>query len=352
MGAITKIVLSDRPIYYFYDKLLKYICQDLSPVDVLWHSMEGFWPSYQLPIQLALADSAQTIVIDQVAVVIRPQTIEIEERSNFTWRLNACTLFSRLLNRPFYESEQLRMFLKFLRVRGTVELEIISDSPVYAHDLMITMLERWNNKYTYIDWTHYPLVLPIRIIAEHAPVWYQELISSPKVEYIYIGTTGEHHYGFRLPLRPLIRLTGPPSYSIAEEQRYSSIYSFEYMTSLPTVLIWEDKRDTEFIDYSISYASLSYRELFVFSQVVGPTIDVVGSMRLISNRSLFTIIFNPEVLVWCVVDLRNRRMLDSTSAVVTVTQVSSTEYQITVTIDNSINLEENEIYFVWGRKIS
>ena len=351
MGAITKVVLSDRPIYYFYDKLLRYICKDLSPIDIVWHSMEGFWPSYQLPIQLSLSAQNQTLVMDHVAVVVRPQTLEIEERSNFTWRMHACTLFSRLLNRPFYESDSLRMFLKFLRVRGTVEIEVLSASPVYAHDLMIAMLERWNNKFTYIDWSHYPLVLPIRVIAQNTPQWYQELVSSPKVMYTYIGATGEHHYGFQLPLRPLIRLSGPPSYSVAEEQRVSTVFGFEYMTSLPTVLIWEDRRDVEFIDYSVTYSSLSYRELFVFSHIVGPNIDIVGSVKLMDHTSTFTIIFNPETLVWSVVDLTGRRVLDDSSVVVTLAQISSTEYQITVRVNESIDLTKNEIYFVWGRRV-
>ena len=61
----------------------------------------------------------------------------------------------------------------------------------------------------------------------------------PKVNYSYLGVTGESHYYINMPLKPLIRFS-TPSYSVLDELQYQVTFPLEFNASLPShwIVYW------------------------------------------------------------------------------------------------------------------
>lgn len=356
-SLVTNIVLSDRPLYHMFYQMSLYLCEKLSPMTIKWRTIEGFWPGFQLRYQQELLSTIQNQVLvpDNYALFFKPQTVEIEERTNWTWRLHDCMLHNTYVTKPFYESNKLRVYLRFMRMRGTFEVETQSHSPVFAHDYLVTTLARFNNKYSYIDLFNYPIVIPIKLIQQDYVDWYNELVMSPQVVYSYLGVTGENHFSFSLPLRPLVRLSSAPSYSVVAEQQYSVVSSFEYLVSIPVTLIWEDRaHPIEHVFYTLKYDDVFDKGLAGVMNVDQEKVGFipVGNVRLTSLQSDFIITVPYDTdFIWTVLDITDncKRITDIDISISVPDTSLPTKKRIVLTLPTTVNLE-NEIYFYWGRK--
>lgn len=251
----SNVVLSDRLQFQFFYNVALYIGTQISPLPISWYSTEGYWPGAQLNSQEKLHEETTVVVQPDRAIVIRPTSTEIEERASHTWRLDTpvSNIYTKFLMNPFFKSDKLLIYLKFLRVRTNFEIDIVSQSPVYSWDIQNNILRFFNNKFRYMpSFSEYPLVIPIKLIQTQKPEWYELLLQSPQVQYMYIGTTGEYHYGFNLPSNPLIRLSGSPSYSVSGET-YTVTCPFEMHTSIPVMMLWEDMSAIETIYWNAHY---------------------------------------------------------------------------------------------------
>ena len=347
---ITNVVLSDRPLYTLYYYMLNYIGDDLSPLRIAWKSIEGFWPGFQLRAQEEVPDNI-VLAPDDIAIVARPQSVEIDERTNWPWRMYRTIPMSSSLGLPFFDSNDLKIWLHFLRVHGTFEITVQSHSPVFAHDIIINMLARWNNRYVDIGFLEFPLLVPIRLIEQEKPTWRDILLQSPKLSHAYLGITGEEHYYFTLQFKPLVKLSSAPSYSIAGDQLYEVSFPFEYMASIPVSMVWSDVGKISYVWYSVKYDQTSTLPLLAGALALNADLGFrpTGWAYITSTPAILLIWAPTTELAFAVWDANENRPLEANISVKT-SDIFPTRLEVTLDIltPGYEDLSSKTVLLFWG----
>ena len=350
----TNVVLSERPIYAFYRSLAEYLCYEILPYPLQWFTIEGFWPGFQLRRQEALSNQV-TIVADDMRLALKPQNIELEERLNHPWRIDSpmTNMLARNFIPPIFAHEDFTIHLKFIRVKGTFEIDIYSTSPLFSNDALLHILTRFNNRYTYVPLVDYPLIIPFRVIDDVNPDWWSILSVDPKVTYAYLGATGEQHYYFTVPTKPMIRTIGP-SYSMQEAESFIVTVPCEFNTALPTLWIIWGPSLVENIRVHMTYGDLDKQEYMAAMVDFDELGFIPRGWIVIPSESTNVVITSPkEPTHFKTIYVENTGVYE-VSASFSTSKVSNTKYSITVDITESSYLNDptlfntQPIYFYWG----
>jgi hypothetical protein len=362
----TNIVLSDRPIFAFFKAFADYYLNFVTPYPIYWWTIEGFWPGFQLQRQEEVPNQNATIVAGQ-RIVIKPISIEIEERLNFPWRLNvtdenqagnATDIMASHFLPPLFASPELSIWLKFLRIRGNFELDVHAWSSPFIFDTIMNVLRRFNNRYTYIPAEDFTLVIPIKLINSQSTDWTKALQDSTAVSYSYLGITGEEYYYFNIPVHPLIKISAPAYTHDNPGETYTATFSFEFNTSLPVSMLLVGPAVAENIWLRTTYDSLNTNE-YMAAMVDYQTIGFRPRGYVTINNLTNTVnITSAEDLT----RLRTVYIDDSTNGVgvfdvtstFVVTKTDTSRYQVSVTVTdpayiaNPTLFQTRPVTFYWG----
>jgi hypothetical protein len=332
--------------------MLTYVSDVLSPLTIQWKAIEGFWPGFQLREQEAIVGNT-ALTPDNVAITLRPQSVEIEERTNWVWRLYNTIPMSSIVGLPFFDEGGLKIWLHFLRIHGTFEIALQSHSPVFAHDFLINMLARWNTRYSPVGTLEYPVLVPIRLIEDVKPPWRDILLNSPRLHHAYLGVTGEEHYYFMLSYKPLVKLSGAPSYSVAGEQLSEASFQFEYLTSIPVAMVWSDVGPVEHIYYLLKYDQTATLPLLAATLALNLPISFrpIGWAQLTTTPATLLLWVPTSELAFALWDATTKTPLDATITTKTSdTYPSRLEVTIEIQTPGYDDLTNKTVLLFWGPK--
>jgi hypothetical protein len=356
----TNIVLSDRPIFAFFKAFADYYLNNVTPYPIYWWTIEGFWPGFQLQRQEDIGGQNATIVAGQ-RIVIKPISIEIEERLNFPWRMvsPATDLMASRFMPPLFANPELTIWLKFLRIRGTFELDVHGWSSPFIFDSILNVLRIFNNRYVYIPSEDFTLVLPMKLINTQDAEWTQLLQDSTNVLYSYLGITGEEYYYFKVPVHPMVKISAPTYTHDNAEETYTATFTFEFNTSLPVSMLLEGPAVTENIWLRTTYddtlstneymaAMIDYQRLgfqprgYVTINDTTSTVNIVSAEDLTRLRTIYINDSTDGIGVF-----------DVTSTFV-VTHVTTSRYRVDITITDPAYVANPNLFktrpvtFYWG----
>ena len=269
---VTNVPLSSYSLYAFWKSLLAFYKEHM-PFPIEWVTIEGYWPYFQLTEQEGLG----TFVLKPKMphLVLRPTAVEIEEHLNFPWRVDTPATHALMAHYlpPLHSGAELQVFTKMLRIRGTFDVDITTQSALQTFDHTLHTLATFNNRWRYVDLRDYPLLIPIVWLQNQDPVWHSELISSPSVVYAYVPVTGECHYYFSLNIRPMVRVAGVSYSSNQDEGTYTLTVSHEFNTSIPVWFIFQSPRWLESVKVTV-YAWEGGEQYFMLS-LYPPGLDMM-----------------------------------------------------------------------------
>jgi hypothetical protein len=234
----TTTIQLDRSLYAFYSTFLSYCKNNLSPLPIVWTTIEGYFPGFELQQQIKDAPATENVLMASTTMLLKPISIELESKVNTTWRqITAATdsmaarFYTPVINLP-----DANLRTKFQMYHGTFELFVSSYSPLYSQDLQLRFWGIFNNRYTYLP-TNYNLVIPLQIVNQNDPSLFQELIQQPQIVLAYMPSTGVTQYYINVNIKPMFKLTSS-AYSI-NEMLYNTSYNFEFLAQIPTTwLFW------------------------------------------------------------------------------------------------------------------
>lgn len=357
MSIATNLIFSDRPLLSMFKSLLDHLIENVFPVKNIKWSIEGYWPGFQQDYQSTDGLDKNKIAQSMYYIILKPQLFEIDERINFTWRLESPRTFGlvRHLYKPVIETENYSCYLKYLRLKGNFDIEILGPSLPYIIDVHMGMLTRFNNKFTYIKMKPYSQLIPLVISSDNlndsfdGDNFWNELINSSQVNYAYVGLTGEKHFVIeRILNSPLLKLTGSSSSYDPSTLMYTYTISFEYFLQYPAYWLIFEKSTTHVIYTHITYEDISSEQILAASDQSSDNNNVIKRFIPYGNVKLYDLV--NVLMVYAPDEPKVFRALyfkGTESFLVNVNvqtqKISNSMYQLNVSIEDEHYLENPEL---------
>ncbi len=353
----TTTIQLDRALYAFYSSFLQYLQENLSPIPVVWTTVEGYFPGFELASQFQDAPSDENVLVPTITFLLKPTSIEIESRVNYPWRslTGPTDYLSMQFYTPIISLADASLRTKFQMYKGNFEIIASSFSPLYAQDLQMRFLGIFNNRYSYLP-TSYSLVIPLQIVNTKNTEMFSELIQQPQIIQTYMPSTGVVQYYINVNIKPLFKLIST-SYLVQNETMYQNTFAFEFLAQIPSAWLFYSAQQVNYINLTISTPQLTlydYMAALVNSQTIGFQPRSYVTLQSLTSTLILPNFGNSmtENFIWTSLNIGVSGTQTISTVVTTHLDGNKFIVNINVTDSNYVNnpslLQSQPITFYWG----